>query len=159
MKTTLLFLSVFLSTAIFSQETFKSADFDFDIIELIKIAKMDRESFEMYAMERGNSYNKIESNEDYNALYYSKRIAMVEDHLKHYTKFFDDKFSSGYETNNVRLLSLWYKQLKDLGFKVSDSGEFDGSYNKVYIRDINGKEEIEIYIENDWLEISYTQKK
>ena len=149
MKTTLLFLSVFLSVISHSQITVR---------DLIKVAKMDRESFEIYAMNNGYSYDEIKIGEDYNKLVYRKRNGSIQSFLSYYPIYLDRKYSSGCETNNGRLLSLWYEQLRGLGFKESFEVVNDGAYNKGYIRNNNGKEEITIFIEDDWLEILYEQK-
>ena len=144
MKTTLLFLSVFLTTLSYSQIT---------ISELIKVAKMDRDSFEIYALDKGYSYDKIEVTENQNRLVYYKKNGSLECYLKHYTKFYIKKHTSGQQTSNVDLL-IWYNQLKELGFEIKDTFEFAGAYCKNYTK---GKAMVSIYIKKDFIEMGYKE--
>ena len=147
MKNLLLILLVFVCNIVFSQTT---------ITELINVAKMDSESFEIYAMNKGYSFNKFTDNE------YIQGISMFqgeygsEKYLTKYTNFFGEKNTSNYQTANTNELSKLYIELDTLGFKISWKGQRKENFVKEYTR---GNEFLNIYIKQNWLEIGYHSGK
>ena len=147
MKTTLLFLSVFLSVSLFGQIT---------VSELIKIAQMDRESFELYALNNGYEFHKAGETENQSKIIMVKGQKPKEVYLYHADRYFSKRYHSLYDTYNKKDLGLWYFQLEELGFILTNK-EFVGStYAKDYTR---GKETISIYQKKENLEIAYSMDK
>tara|TARA_B110000046_G_scaffold120986_1_gene127603 strand:+ start:396 stop:839 length:444 start_codon:yes stop_codon:yes gene_type:complete len=127
------------------------------IQELISESKMDSEGFEIYALNKGFSFYKLVNDEDF------KGIAMFnggedgnERYLIWYSKFFNDKNHSSYQTANTSELEKLYKELGSLGFKLDRRGEFEEFYTKDYSR---GKENVAIFIKTDWVEIAYSSSE
>jgi hypothetical protein len=125
---------------------------------MIKVAKMDRESFEIYAMDKGFEFFEFKEDDDTKGLIMVKGEYGSEEFLTNYSIFFWLKYAVVYQTANTNRLSSIYKELKTLGFKLVDSEALkNGSqYKKNYER--GTKEELDIYIESDWVEISYVVK-
>ena len=113
----------------------------------------------MYAMDKGYSYSDIEITDSENYLTYNRRDGVEIYFLSHYTKNRTGKFNSNHRTSNVRILPLWYNHIKNLGFRLNDTREFQGSYVKEYIKGLTHIpiEEFRIYIQDDWLEIHYCE--
>ena len=155
MKATLLLLSVFFSTAIFSQ-----IECQIDHIlptELIQVAKMDRESFEIYAIDKGYSYYDILITDKINSLVV-KRNEWGQEFLRHNTKHRNATLAS-HETSRVCLLPRWYSNLEAIGFRLNDTREFQGAYVKVYTKEKTNlpKEDFTIYIREDSIQIDYNE--
>jgi len=131
------------------------------VSNILKVAKMDRESFEIYAMDKGFVFHKVEEDEHIKGLTMFKG-GYGGEYLSNYSKFFGDKHSINYQTYNTKRLSSIYKELKTLGFKLVDSKGLENNsdgfqYEKNYQR--GTKEGINIYIKSDWVEIAYSVRK
>ena len=149
-----LFVSVFLSSVGFGQ---------ISMSQLIKVAKMDKETFEIYAMDRGFNFSNLDDHEGVKGLIMLKKSGAYNyELLTSYSKYFKFKYASNYQfsrTDKDRLLSI-YKELKALGFKLGNSRVIDGDqddedvyrYEKNYER---GDESINIYIKSDKVKILY----
>jgi hypothetical protein len=131
------------------------------VSNILKVAKMDRESFEIYAMDKGFVFHKVEEDEHIKGLIMFKG-GYGGEYLSNYSKFFGNKHSTNYQTYNTKRLSSIYKELKTLGFKLVDSKGLENNsdgfqYEKNYQR--GTKEGINIYIKSDWVEIAYSVRK
>jgi hypothetical protein len=131
------------------------------VSNILKVAKMDRESFEIYAMDKGFVFHKVEEDENIKGLIMFKG-GYGGEYLSNYSKFFGNKHSTNYQTYNTKRLSSIYKELKTLGFKLVDSKGLENNsdgfqYEKNYQR--GTKEGINIYIKSDWVEIAYSVRK
>ena len=91
------------------------------VSNILKVAKMDRESFEIYAMDKGFVFHKVEEDEDIKGLEMIKGGYGSYEYLSNYSKFYLYKHSTNYQTSNTKRLSSIYKELKTLGFKLVDS--------------------------------------
>ena len=141
----LLFLFVFLTGISYSQIT---------ISELIKVAKMDTESFEIYAMDRGYKFDTAEDSQGTPVLVYflndySHRLTR---YLKHFN-FGVREFGMEYQTNTTELNNI-YKELNTLGFKMTEMEikKHDADVVKKYKR---GRELVTIFLKSDILFIGY----
>jgi hypothetical protein len=128
------------------------------VSNILKVAKMDRESFEIYAMDRGFVFHKVEEDEDIKGLVMFRGDIGSEEYLSNHSKYFGYKSYSCYQTYNTKRLSSIYKELKTLGFKLVDSKglekDSDGyQYVKNYKR--GTKEMLDIYIKSDCVFIDY----
>ncbi|MGB1104378.1 MAG: hypothetical protein ACPG21_12225 [Crocinitomicaceae bacterium] len=128
--------------------------------DLIKIAKMDSESFEIFILGKGYGFDASKDEEDVQGLRYFKWGGYngSERYITHYTKFFNDKFHANYQTAYTSELLGVYKELKVLGFELSlterNVGEFDLS--KTYYKRSNSTiEEVVVFVTSDWIEIGY----
>ena len=131
------------------------------VSNILKVAKMDRESFEIYAMDKGFVFHKVEEDEHIKGLTMFKG-GYGGEYVSNYSKFFGDKHSTNYQTYNTKRLSSIYKELKTLGFKLVDSkGLENDSYGYQYVKNYERgtKEELDIYIKSDWVEIGYQVRK
>ena len=131
------------------------------VSNILKVAKMDRESFEIYAMDKGFVFHKVEEDEHIKGLTMFKG-GYGGEYLSNYSKFYLYKHSTNYQTYNTKRLSSIYKELKTLGFKLVDSKGLENNsngfqYEKNYQR--GTKEGINIYIKSDWVEIAYSVRK
>ena len=79
---------------------------------------MDRESFEIYAMDKGFVFNEFEEDENFKGLRMFRGGYGREEYLTNYSKFYSYKYSTNYQTANTKRLSSIYKELKTLGFDV-----------------------------------------
>jgi hypothetical protein len=147
MKNLLLLLFVFVCNIVFSQTT---------ITELMNVAKMDSESFEIYAMNKGYKFYKYFNEEDAQGIYMFQGEYGSERYLIKYLEFFGKKNTSNYQTANTNELSKLYIELDTLGFKISWKGQRKENFVKEYTR---GNESLIIYIKQNWLEIGYHSGK
>ena len=132
------------------------------VSNILKVAKMDRESFEIYAMDKGFVFNEFEEDENFKGLSMFKGEYGSEEYLTNYSKYFWYKQSVNYQTANTKRLSSIYKELKTLGFKLVDSnGVENDSYGFQYVKNYERgtKEVLNINIKSDWVEIGYKVRK
>ena len=132
------------------------------VSNILKVAKMDRESFEIYAMDKGFVFYEFTDDEDVKGLRMSRGEYESVEYLSNYSKFGWYKHSANYQTANTKRLSSIYKELKTLGFKLVDSKGLENDsngmqYAKNYER--GTKEELNIYIKSYWVEIAYSVRK
>ena len=130
--------------------------------DLIKIAKMNSESFEIFMLENGYRFEASVDDEDVQGLRYFKSDGYngSDRSVTHYTKFYSDKFSADYMTayTSEELLGV-YKELKVLGFELSvrerSLGEVDRA--RTYLKISNStREEVLVLVYSDWISISYS---
>ena len=137
--------------------------------QLIRVAKMDRNNFEIFAMNKGLVYDYVEDEEDLKCLTMSSADKSggygTEEYLtlcsktnflfKANEKWYRCYRYSTYKLGNTTRLPIIYNELNALGFKLVETGEGYGefdekSYKKIYKR----KDEfIEINIESSWMTI------
>ena len=143
MKTTLLFLSVFLSAICYSQIT---------VSDLIKVAQMDRESFEIYAMSLDFKFNRIHEGLEINGLHMQRGNTL----LKHYTEYFGESNVATYVTDKEKDVLKWYQELKVLGFELMDTGKAEATeaYKKEYLK---MNEKVVIYVDTDFVQMTYSK--
>jgi hypothetical protein len=147
MKNLLLILLVFVCNIAFSQTT---------ITQLINVAKMDSESFEIYAMNKGYRFYEYLDKEDAQGISMFQGEYGTEKYLIKYLEFFGKKNSVNYQTANTNELSKLYIELDALGFKLNWKGQRDENFVKEYTR---GNESLNIFIKQNWLEIGYNSGK
>ena len=138
----------------FSLLLFSVAYGQVSIQELISVSKMDSEGFEIYAMNKGFSFNNLKNNENIEGIsMYNGKIGN-ERYLIWYSRYFTDKYASNYQTSNKSELAELYKEIGSLGFKLDSREGTEEFYNKSYSR---GKEKLDIFIfqNKNWVEISY----
>ena len=135
------------------------------ISDLIKVGKMDLESFEIYALEKGFRFNKIENDEEDNlyGLGMKKPDGQRTEYLTNYQKYYGDAARAvNYQGPIQEKLVSIYKELKSLGFEMYDMSEYENDGKTYFLKEYikNGGEEITIYIFPDGLtcEISYEYK-
>jgi hypothetical protein len=136
----------------FSLLLFSVAYGQVSIQELISVSKMDSEGFEIYAMNKGFSFHNLKNNENTEGIAMFNGKIGNERYLIWYSKYFNDKYASNYQTANTSELVELYKEIGSLGFKLDSRQERGEFYNKSYSR---GKEKLEIFIKTNWVEISY----
>lgn len=132
------------------------------VSNILKVAKMDRESFEIYAMDKGFVFYEFEENVNIKGLRMFRGGYGSEEYLSNYSKYFGYKHATNYQMRNTKRLSSIYKELKTLGFKLVDSkGLENDSYGMQYEKNYERgtKEELNIYIKSDWVEIAYSMSK
>ena len=132
MKKTLFTLTLLISLSSFGQLTLN---------EIIKVSKMDRESFEMYSLNNNFQFYEIDENEDFNRFTMVKGRVGNTEYLSHY--FYSSKIRSNYQFSIGKLQDI-YKELKAIGFKLVNSRNSEFGYEKTYER--SNKEEIYILI-------------
>ena len=128
MKNILFTLALLISFSSFGQR---------DVAQLIKVAKMDIEKFEMYALENGYSLDEFMDDEDVKGLSMSKGTGDSTEYLTVYSKFYKKRYQSGYQCKKEKLIYI-YRELKKMGFKLINSEnetiEGRGAYVKYYKR-------------------------
>ena len=149
----LILLLIFIPLVSFGQIT---------ISDIIKVGKMDLESFEIYALEKGFRFDNIENEEENNlyGLTMSKVEGQRTEYLSYYQKFFGvaDRAVNYQGPVQEKLVSI-YKELKSLGYEMHGMSESESNgktyFGKEYIK--NGYETIYILISHDDLtvEINY----
>ena len=131
------------------------------ISDIIKVGKMDLESFEIYALEKGFRHNKIDKTEDsFYGLEMKKSDGIRTEYLTNYQKYgISNRRAAIYQGPiQERLVSI-YKELKSLGYEMHGMSESESNgktyFGKEYIK--NGYETIYILISHDDLtvEINY----
>ena len=130
------------------------------ISDLIKVAKMDRESFEIYALENGYSYSNKKVEDEMEYLGMDKGSGYNYKILTHYTKYGPFSYASNYVGPQEGLVNI-YKELKNLGFTLDDAKESFVSEKRYYLKSyIKNDELVNIYIYTDGsdLSIHYTAK-
>jgi hypothetical protein len=125
------------------------------IQELISVSKMDSESFEIYALKKGFNFYRLKNDEHTKGIGMQQFISEKEitRYLFCYSKFFDVRYHSNYQTSQTNELQKLYQDLGLLGFKLVDRREFEDRYVKSYSR---GNETVSIHIYHDWIEVGYT---
>ena len=130
--------------------------------DLIKVSKMDLENFEIYGLEKGYRFGKISNEEDVNwyGLQMKKTNGQRTEFLTNYQKMgFKGERGASYQGPMQERLATLYKEIKSLGFELSEMNEFE-SDGKIYLaKDYKKNNElINIYVYPDGvnIEISYT---
>ena len=124
------------------------------ISELIKVAKMDRESFEIYALENGYSYNNKIVKDEMESLRMNKGSGSNYKLLEHFTKFGPSSYASSYFGPQEGLVNI-YKELKNLGFTLDDAKELFISEERHYLKSyIKNDKFVDIYISTDGYDLS-----
>ena len=146
MKNILFTLALLISFSSFSQ---------LKLNEIIKVSKMDRESFEMYSLNNNFQFYEIDENEDFNSFTMVKGGVGNTEYLTHY--FYSSKRRARYQFSIGKLQNI-YKELKAIGFKLVNSRNSEFGYEKTYER--SNKEEIEILInsQNPKFVIDYSKE-
>ena len=155
----LLFIFVFFTGFAFGQ---------ISVSELIKVAKMDRQIFEIYAKKNGfKTYDNIIDTE-VNQLIMSKEN--FEHFLAHASKYYSDKYNSNFQTTNFKILSSLHEELSDLGFELTEEiktkemlEHYQSTNAEIFIKKFDSKiyyEEIGVFIKkNGYLEIAYSMRR
>lgn len=90
------------------------------------IIKMDFDSFETFAMKRGFSYQEIEETDALEKVVYMKGRGEKTKYITLYKKYFDfNKKNVVYQTDNQNEYLLFKKQLKEQGFSLFDTYQFE----------------------------------
>ena len=149
MKLTLLFLCIFFAGISHSQ---------ISVSQLIRIDKMDMESFEIYAIEQGYTFNKVIDSELEEGLLFLKydKYTGITRYLSKFSKWYSAKSHSSYNAhdNNSELSSI-YRSLKELGFKLSETeyNKHGADLIKTYVK---GEAEIRVFVTKENFQIGCT---
>ena len=130
------------------------------ISDLIKVGKMDMESFEIYALEKGYRFEDLQNKDSYKGLKMKKSNGSRTEFL---TLYLDHNIVNVKYKGPVqeRLVSI-YKELKSLGFKIDRT--FEWNDEKIYVKEYSrsGPQnswrdllEINIYSDGIYCEIHY----
>ncbi len=103
-------------------------------------------------MSSGYTFDKLLDEDCCKGIMMTKGYGAQTRYVIYYTKFFDHSSHITYQTGVVSEMSKIYKELSYLGFKLTNRYEFEGNYVKEYSRN---KENVSIYIKNDWIELGY----
>jgi len=133
-----------------------------ELAQLIRVAKMDIESFEIYALEKGYTLNEFVDEENFKGLEMQKGFGSTTEYLSVYSKWYNEKYKSVYQGEKQRRLPDIYGELKKMGFKLFDTESMTTdngitSYVKEYKK--GDRETISIYIFEgaDTIEIAYAK--
>ena len=119
------------------------------ISDLIKVAKMDGESFEIYALENGYSYGNKKVEDEMEYLEMNKGSGSNYKILTHYRKFASYSYASNYAGPQEGLVNI-YKELKNLGFTLYDAKESFVNEERYYLKSYRKNDElVDIYIYTD----------
>ena len=132
-----------------------------EVTQLMRIAKMDLEKFEVFALENNYKFKKFDDKESYRGLSMVRGTGDQTEYLTVYDKFFEFKYSSSYQAGKQKRLPNIYQELEKLGFKLVDMSNYSSSksevnsYRKQYKR--GNKEFMTIHIMDDGvtIEMSY----
>ncbi len=135
-----------------------------EVTQLMRIAKMDLEKFEVFAIDNNYKFDNFDDDENVRGLSMVRGYGDQTEYLTVYEKFYTYKYASGYQGGKQKKLPTIYKELKKLGFKLFDTSNFTNSktgmnsYLKEYKR--GNKEFIRIFIFEDGIaiEMSYEVK-
>ena len=131
------------------------------ISDMIKVGKMDRESFEIYALEKGYRFEKITNEENYDGLTMSISGGKRTEYLSQYSKWPGRSFNVSYQGPAQERLSSIYKELRSLNFVLVNTAvkKFDGDESGTYVKTYKkgDKESVIIYVFEDGMtcEIGY----
>jgi len=144
---------------------FSLSSFGQEIDQLIKIAKMDLESFEIYALENGYKFYKMDGESGLSFVKVTEinpfRPETITEYLSVNTAFIGGKYYSSYQGEEQEKLPNIYRELKKLGFEFAITRNRTDGDIEFYIKDYSrgDSEEITVYIgSNGVYEISYTKK-
>jgi hypothetical protein len=144
----LLFLFVFLNGISFSQVS---------LSELRKLVRVDSDSFEVYALERGYTHFKVLNELSCKGLVYGYYDGSETRYLTTYTEYYGDPIPVGYQTGNEAEMIKFYNELKTLGFTLEYKDYDDENViYKIYRKD---REELKlvIHIDAKSYELKYSQ--
>ena len=119
--------------------------------ELISIANMDSESFEIYVMNKGYEFNELKKRSDKEGITVREGITMdsfkknIMRYITWYSKFYDFKRASMYTTYSKSELINIYNELKSLNFELLERIEKDDTYIKRY-ESSDSKKEVKIIV-------------
>ena len=103
------------------------------VAQLIKVAKMDMERFEIYALENGYSLEKFIDDDDIKGLSMVKGTGNNTEYLTSYSKFYKKRYQSGYQCNKEKLIYI-YRELEKLGFKLIKSENLNLKGTEAYVK-------------------------
>ena len=146
MKTTLLFLGIFFAGISYSQ---------ISVSQLIKMGKMDMESFEIYAIEQGYTFNKVIDSEVEEGLRFLKydEYTGITRYISKYSKWYSAISNISYNAHdNNSELSKIYRDLKELGFKLEETeyNKYGADLIKTYVK---GEAEIRVFVTKENFQI------
>ena len=132
-----------------------------EVTQLMRIAEMDLEKFEIFAFENNYTFDELIDDKDAKGLSMVKGYGNETEYLTVYEKYYEYKYASGYQGGKQKRLPTIYKELKKLGFKLFNTSNFksrDGwkSYLKEYKR--GAKELVNIFIFEDGVTIELSYK-
>tara|TARA_A100001035_G_scaffold277331_1_gene273957 strand:- start:3485 stop:3949 length:465 start_codon:yes stop_codon:yes gene_type:complete len=130
------------------------------ISDLIKVGKMDMESFEIYALEKGYRFEDLQNTDSNKGLKMKKSNGSRAEFLTLYSNpsLVNVKYKGPVQE---RLVSK-YKELKSLGFKIYRT--FEWNDEKIYVKEyersgpknyVTERLQIEIYSDGIYCEIHY----
>ena len=146
MKNILFTLTLLISFSSFGQVT---------MTELIEITKIDRESFEIFAMNKGFIFYDLRDEFDYNFLIMKTGTGQNTEYLTQASGIVSGDKYSNYQPNKERLLTI-YNELKTLGFRLISSEMTEDAYVKTYERGYSEEIIISIYNNSTGCNIDYS---
>lgn len=102
------------------------------INEMKNFLKMDIDKFETHALNKGFEFKKIESDENYYGITFTKGNSINTKYITLYEKFFNVGKSVVFQTSLKSDYILIKNQLIAQNFKLINNEEIDGSLHKTY---------------------------
>jgi hypothetical protein len=134
----------------------------FSISELIKMAKMDVDTFDSYVTSKGFAFHLEENDNDVQGLEYAfeiskKDLLRAEKFITLYQRYFNYRYAIHYQTLSKKEYVNIKNQIKVLGFKLKDSGiyEDDDGTASTHFEYIKGNATISIFADYKTYEINY----
>lgn len=122
------FLKFFLIVLFFSTNTFGQ---NFSMPELIKMSKMDTDTFDTYVTSRGFVFFEEENKKNVEGVSYALNISRIDKSkaskfITLYQIYYDSRYSISYQTSNRQEYLNIKSQIKNLGFRLENSKVFNG---------------------------------
>ncbi len=133
----------------------------FTLPELIKMSKMDTESFDTYVTTKDFVYSSSDKDDNYSGVTYAFEVSKIDitkasKFITLYQSFFDKKYSISYQTSNKKEYLNIKNQVKVLGFKLVNSEIFNkDEITSNHFEYRKGKAKIDLYATPTFFEIGY----
>ncbi len=138
----------------------------FTLPELIKMSMMNLDDFDTYVSSKGFAFFEGKEDKNIKEVTYSYDLSEIDKTsaskwISFYQKCFDYKYFISYTTFNITEYLKIKDQIKQSGFKLTDSGVFKNSINghsSNHFEYRKGKSIVSIYAESRGYEINYQVK-
>lgn len=103
-----------------------------NLTEMISMLKMNSDKFETYILNKGYEFSNVKDTDKVFGFTYVKGYEKETKYITLYERYFNKGKHLTYQTSNKKEYLLIKKQLIELGFKLVESLNHDGSIAKKY---------------------------
>jgi hypothetical protein len=105
------------------------------LTEMIAVYKMNFDQFETFSLKKGFHFSKMEDEENFTSVSYTKGQGVGTKYIQLYTKFFADGKNVTLQTSVENDYLSIKEQASKMGFKLIETENYKGSLRKVYKKD------------------------